>query len=299
MRCNTDGASKTQARIDGHIAAINARISTKGAANVERVQNLPEQGTLSEFVLQLPLWADALRGLPNEIVRSALFNARNRNLPRSYFEEAEIAVIGGGRITYTGKELRQDDETVWLQLIHLARNKPLGQAIEFTPYSFCKSIGWTIEGRSYLRLRACLIRMKATSLSVYSGRISAGVALSLIREFSWKDVETGRASRLYKVEVHPSLVQLFQGDHFTRFEWSQRLSLPDGIATWLHCYLASHRDPYPIKFETIKSGAGITTRRMTRVRELIEKALRELVKVGFLIDWKIAGELVHVRRSRR
>src|SRR5207249_8609745 len=85
-------------------------------------------------VIQLPTWGDGSRGAPNEILRSALFNARNKKRQREYLEKATIAVIGEGEITYTGRELRQDDETVWLQLIHLARELPLGELVEFTAY---------------------------------------------------------------------------------------------------------------------------------------------------------------------
>jgi len=155
--------------------------------------------------VQLPLWANSLRCLPNEIFRSALFTARNRRQPRTHYKKAvEIAVIGEGRITYKGEELRQDDETVWLQLIHLAKEYSLGQFVEFTPYSFCKAIGWPICKASY-----------------------------------------------------------------------------------------------PIKLDTIKTGAGMTTERPAKVRELIERALNELVNVKFLADWDIKGELVHVKRAPR
>ena len=65
---------------------------------------------------RLPIWNDDKRGAPNEIVRSALFNARNKNQKRGYLKNIEIAIIGDGSIKYTGEELRQDDETVWLQI---------------------------------------------------------------------------------------------------------------------------------------------------------------------------------------
>ena len=99
------------------------------------------------------------------------------------------------------------------------------------------------------------------------------------------------------MQVAPQLVELFGDVHYTQVEWAQRLALPVGIATWLHGYYASHREPYPVKLETIKKGAGITTERPAKVRELIEKALTELVNVGFLKSWEIVGELVHVKRA--
>ena len=44
----------------------------------------PEVSTpLNAEISQLPLWPEVMRSLPNEILRSALFNARNRKNPRS------------------------------------------------------------------------------------------------------------------------------------------------------------------------------------------------------------------------
>lgn len=46
-----------------------------------------------------------------------------------------LAVIGEGVLAYTGEELRTDDEDVWLQILHLAKEQPLSTAVEFTPYA--------------------------------------------------------------------------------------------------------------------------------------------------------------------
>lgn len=245
---------------------------------------------------QLPLWGDGLRCLPNEIVRSALFNAKNRRQAREYLRQSNIAVIGEGKITFTGEELRQDDETVWLQLLHLAKECPLGNTINFTPYSLCKAIGWSIDGRSYERLRQSLGRMQATSLSVYSQRLKEGVSLSMIPMFKWRD-EAGIALSQYQVKVAPELLALFGDVHYTKLEWSQRCALPDGMATWLHSYYASHNKPYAVKIGTLKRGAGITTESLASLRQLIERALTKLVDVGFLESWQIIGELVSVKRK--
>lgn len=252
---------------------------------------------------QLPLWPEASRCLPNELLRSALFNAKNRKQPRAYLKKQDIPVLFPGRITYQGEELRQDDETVWLQLIHLARDQPLGSMVEFTPYGFCKAVGWPICKGGYERLRDCLNRMQATSLTIYSKRLkdadpdADGVALSMIPLFAWQD-ENEQTLKKYRVRVAPELVALFANDHYTRVEWKQRLALPVGIATWLHGYYATHRVPNEVKMDTIKKGAGITTERQAKVRELIGTALAELVNVGFLASWDISERgLVSVKRA--
>ena len=243
----------------------------------------------------MPAWPETLRCVPNEILRSALFNARNRKVERVYLQRQEIAVLFNGRITFTGMELRQDDETVWLQLIHLARNAPPGAMVEFTPKQFCEAIGWVVGGASYARLRACLTRMQANSLGIYSDRLSAGVSLSMIPKFEWQDM-ANNTLRKYRVLVAPELVALYEGGEYSRLEWQQRLALPVGIATWLHGFYSTHKEPYPYKLETIQKGCGISVERTDKLQGLIAAALADLVRVGFLESFEIIEGLVHVRR---
>jgi hypothetical protein len=250
----------------------------------------------SAEVVQLPLWNEDQRGIPNEILRSALFTARNRTQKRRDLKEDIIAVIGDGVIRYTGEELRQDDETVWLHLIHLARQQPLGRVVEFTAYSFVKAIGWPICGDSYRRLRDSLTRMQATALKVYSKRLGSGISLSMIPEFEWQDTE-GKPLARYWVKLAPRLVQLFGDVHYSRLEWQQRLALPVGVGTWLHGYFSTHKRPYPIKLETIKDGAGLLIKRHDHLKEQVEAALKSLEQVGFLEAWRIEDDLVHVERT--
>lgn len=249
--------------------------------------------------LQASLWDDDERGIPNEIVRSALFNARNKIEGRAYLKGVEIATIGDGKITYQGEELRQDDETVWLQLIHMAKGLPPDSPVEFVPKHFCEAIGWSVKGRSYERLIECMSRMQATSLKIYSNRLKEGVSLSMIPEFSWKDDATGKKLSKYKVVLSPKLVQLYAGMHYTNLDWEQRLRLPVGIATWLHGYYASHSKPLPVKVETLVAALGITTEKPTQQRSLIKAALEGLKAVGFLAEWEIKDDIVTVKRSPR
>ena len=281
---------------DKHPFPNIAKKAIEAKARKSQVTSLVPTKSTEVVIKQLTLWGDEQRWLPNEMARSALFNAKNRKQIRVYLKKADIAVIGDGKIIFTGEELRQDDETVWLQLIHLAKEHPLGNAVEFTPYALCKAIGWSIDGRSYKRLRECLDRMQATSLSIYSSRIKEGVSLSMIPMFKWRD-EMGKALTLYQVRVAPELVTLFAKVYRTKLEWTQRLKLPDGLATWLHSYYASHDKPYPVKISTIKKGAGISTVSVAALRQIIEKALDRLKDAEFLESWEIEGELVHVKRS--
>jgi hypothetical protein len=91
---------------------------------------------------------------------------------------------------------------------------------------------------------------------------------------------------MYQVRIAPELIELFSGVRYTLVGWQQRLALPDGLATWLHGYYASHKEPYPIKLETIHEGAGLTIKRKDHLREQTEIALEALKRVGFLKSWR-------------
>lgn len=295
------------------IALTAERLREIGETGKKSARERKRQSLLSDQ--QLTLWVDGVRGVPNEIVRSALFSAKNRKQARGNLKGAVVAVIGEGQIVYTGEELRQDDETVWLQLIHLARQNGLAMPFEFTPYGLCKSIGWPVTGQSYDRLDKCMTRLQATSLKILSKRLGEEISMSMLPGYQAKRRKDGDGG-LWTVRMHDELVFLFSERQHTRVEWQRRLLLPEGMATWLHAYYASHREPLPVKVETLGVGAGLMSNlkadpaandpvsiasykeRLREVKKLVIKALEALKATGFLVDFEVTKKgLVIVRRD--
>ncbi|AGR71126.1 trfA family protein [Burkholderia pseudomallei MSHR303] len=87
---------------------------------------------------QLPLWPEPMRGVPNGVLRSALFGAIKRG-KRRYMERESIACVSGVSIVYTGPRLDQSDLDVWEGALHLARVAKLGNRIDFTEKIFFAS----------------------------------------------------------------------------------------------------------------------------------------------------------------
>ena len=265
---------------------------------------------------QLALWSEAERGMPNELVRCAVFSAKNRKEPRQvYLANAPLvlSVIGGGELRYTGEELRQDDETVWMQLVHMAKESRT-EWVSFTPYSFLKTIGWPLKGDSYKRLLTSLRRLKVNSLEVYSSRFDRGVSTSLIGDIEYSE----RGETPWRVHVFSKENKLFFlfDKLYSRLEWETRLALPEGVATWLHGFFATHREPYDHKVETLAIGAGMILeapedlalpeaelkakrkKRLREARRTIQNALEALKSSGFLADFLISKKgIVTVRRA--
>lgn len=267
---------------------------------------------------QLALWPESERGIPNELVRCAVFSAKNRKERREVYRADAplvVPVIGGGEVIYIGEELRQDDETVWMQLVHLAKESRQ-EWVTFTPLSFIKAIKWPVKGTSYTRLLTSIRRLHTSGLEVYSSRFDKGISTKLIAKYEYAK----KSDTPWRVQVFSKDDQLlFLFDKlYSRLDWETRLALPEGVSTWLHSFFSSHREPYDHKIETLAAGAGLAlllpedelldetaqlAKRKERLRvakKTIIRALTALQEMGVLESFEIKrGGLVHVVRKAK
>jgi hypothetical protein len=93
-------------------------------------------------------------------------------------------------------------------------------------------------------------------------------------------------------------MQILFSDHsYTLIDLNCRKRLPDGIASKLHSYWSSHRDPYPVRVETLQKLCG-SMMDLKHFKAKLSSALDQLVKIGFLTKWTVAGNLVTVIREK-
>lgn len=275
---NSRGLSATLQRLEETLQKKKPSIMPKRVSTITK-------GKAAE-IIQLPLWSETRRGIPNDLVRGALFTVGNCRSERAFRKNIKIATLSGVDVSYTGEELRQDDEDVFLQLVHLARLVPLGGSIEFTAHSLLKSLEWATNKPSYDRLKNTIQRLTATGLEISSD--TGGYSGSLIRDFTWKE-EDGSSSRKWKVRLEPRIVSLFGHVKYSQIIWEKRLQLGN-LAKWLHSFYYSHANPYPMKVETIHLLCGSTTKSRAKFRQLLKKSLAELIEIGFLKDGFIKKE---------
>ena len=237
---------------------------------------------------QLPLWRDHLRGLPNAMARSALFTCANHRTPRADFKRAKIVTVAGYEIYYTGEELRQDDEDVFLQIIHFARMRPLGDVVEITGSALLRALGWNSGAKSYSRVRDIIERLQATSLKIAQESGKAGYVGSLVRKFAWQSGEQDEAQAVgrtkWKIYLEKEIVSLFADDAYTLLDWADRVKLGP-LSKWLHSFYYSHREPVPYKVATIRNLCGSKSSDLPGFRRDLKKALDELKEVGFIKSW--------------
>ncbi len=265
-------------------------------AELAKQRGLKEQPAQVCKVVQLPLWPEPVRAVPNGFLRSALFGAIARG-KRRYIDGEKLAALDGIEIRYTGQRLDQGDLDVWESILHTVRLQELGSQCRVTSYALLKLMGKTDTGKNRATLQNRITRLVANAVTVKQGRYT--YIGSLIR-FAAKDEET----QVWVIELDEKMSPLFAADQFTQIEWAVRHEL-DGkpLAQWLHGFYASHAKPFPIKVETLLKLSGSENSNPRSAQQTLRKALDAITeasaKHGEQFTYEIRRDLVHVERQAK
>lgn len=247
----------------------------RGSASKKEAEKAPEAKQLS-----LELWPDAVRGVPNAILRSALFGvSQQREMHKT---RTMVASVEGYEIRFKGEMFNQTDLDVWEMLLHLARLQPLGTEVEFSFHSLLKTLGRGTSGKHHEELKEQLMRLIGGAVEITWTKEKKAFAGALVSSY-FRDDETGR----YVVKFNPDMAKLY-GMGYTNIDWSERQALgKDGLSKWLHGHYASHAAPYPYKVATLREWSRSTTKRLVDFRVQLRAALGKLVDIGAIKSWSI------------
>ena len=267
----------------GDPPSVDAQKSSKAQLDkMRRKAYLNSKGVNPNQPLQLDLLfpetlRDNERFLPNDYARSSLFTARNKREPRRTLQQERLFHLHEAvSILFTGIELRaEDDELVWLQILHYAKGVPLGEPFEFTIGQLVKDVSWSKNGRYYEKARECISRLKANEVMVINEKAYGnGGAISLIDKYEFINDSEGKPTH-YRVWINPGLIVLFAGNTFTNHAWHTYRDLSP-VARRLADYIESHKFPYPLKIEKFRLMCGSNDSNLTSWRQTVKKACAEV-----------------------
>lgn len=260
--------------------------------NRKRTSNISSGNKLAQ-ALQLPLWPDQTRGVPNGVLRSALFGAIQKGA-RHYMDRVRIEALDGIEIYYTGQRLDQGDLDLWENVLHIYRQRNVGEMCRFRAITMLRLLGKTDTGKNRNLLHTRLLRLKANGIEVKQGPFS--YIGSLIDE-AYKDELTQE----YVIALNAKLQLLFSVDQFTQVQWEVRHSL-DGkpLAQWLHGFYSTHARPFPLHVATLHRLCGSETVRIDHYRQDLRKALDAVAKASAMhgqpFSYVIQKDLLFVER---
>jgi hypothetical protein len=270
------------------IAEMQERARQKEASKPQVVATLPRN------VVQLPLWAEPVRVVPNGFLRSALFGAIRKGT-RRYMKAELVAAVDGVEIRYTGERLDQGDLDILECVLHAVRLQEMGSQCRVTSYALLKLMGLTDTGKNRMTIHTRITRLVANAVEIKQGRYS--YMGSLIAGAA-KDEDTQE----WVIELNPKLRPLFAADQFTQIEWVVRHALSgQPLAQWLHGFYASHAKPFPMKVETLLNLSGSENASPTSARQTLRKALSAVAEAseanGEGFSYEIRGDLVYVDKQ--
>jgi hypothetical protein len=177
------------------VERLNAMAERARARTEERRRAAPAR------VVRLPIWPEDVRTGPSCVLRSALFGVVRRGR-RSALEGEILATWAGVVIRYTGWRLDQADLDVWLAVLHLARQRPLGEPVPLRINELLRAMGRPTDGRSHewfngaiRRLTACAVEITRQQQTYWGSLIEKGC----------RDEETGE----FVIVLNPELAELF------------------------------------------------------------------------------------------
>lgn len=238
--------------------------------------------------LGLELWPDAVRGVPNAVLRGALFGvSKERKMHKT---RDLIAAVDGIEVRFKGEAFNQTDLDTWEMLLHLARLQPLGTRVEFQARELVRALGRTWGKDQNEQLKNEIVRLIGGVVEITWTAEKKTFGGALVHNF-FRDEKTQR----YVIEFNPKLLELYGGG-YTMVDWENRQALGrNHLAKWLQGFYSSHAKPYPMKVATVRELSGSDTKDLSKFRTMLRGALQELVRVGSLKSWEIqSGDLVDV-----
>jgi hypothetical protein len=281
-----DSMSTDPERIGEGIDAVLESLHSAMKANPRTAEPEPQKRPPAK-VIQLPLWPEPVRGMPNPALRSALF-AAVQSKDRRFINYELITALNGIEIRFKGEQLNQEDLEVCAQVFHLARLHPLADTCHMAAHAFLKSIGRHTGNSEHIQLHQSLLRLQAHSVQIKAGRY---IYFGSLIEKGIKD----QLTRRYLIKVNPDLAPLFHNG-WTALDAEQRRRLRGkSLALWLHAFYASHEKPFPYKVETLRDLCGSRDKTLRSFRQKLRRALDELQATGAITGWEIApGDLIQV-----
>ena len=267
-----------------------ARLKETAARKVAEAKAQKKAAT-PDRQMKLELWPDEVRGVPNAILRGALFGVGQERTVHK--KRTLVAAVEGYEIRFKGETFNQTDLDVLEGMLHVAMPHPLGKRVEFTVHSFLKALGRGTSGKHHEEFKEQVMRLVTGGIEITDTKARVTFMGTLVSK-AFREEDSGR----YVVIFDKDMLNLYEAG-YSHIDWSQRMALGKStLAKWLHGFYATHAKPYPYKVETLHNLCGSADKSLRSFRQKLKKALDELVCVRAIDSWIIdQNDLVTVQRT--
>lgn len=182
---------------------------------------------------------------PRVFFESALFRVRRSSDTRiSQLTFDFPSVIGRPRIRYKGPELGQSDGRVFLALLNIMRDVQVGTAATVHPGALCQALYGRYDGPARKMLFETICRLQQALILFDTFSVQLCGRFDYPKKGPWT------------VGLDRQLTELFLASKEVWLRLQPRLSLPEGLATWLYSYIESQTRLIPMPLPTLQALCG-------------------------------------------
>jgi hypothetical protein len=227
---------------------------------VDAIATEPKKKEVEDSVFRIRKpWPADMWGLPNSLVRTALFTSAKGNV--GCYSSIPIAAPSTTRLIATGSRLTQTDLDVFLNILHLHRE---GRILEATPRQFLRAMLCGEGTREVDSLRASLRRLLECRIEISMWIAAAGKRVawagSLIRvpDLQQGDRLSCRGGHLLRITLDPALAE-FIGEDVTWIRIKDRAALrKHRLAAGLFAMYSTHVNPRPMHIKDVAERLGVS-----------------------------------------
>jgi len=218
------------------------------------------------------------------IFASRIFHVRGKRVPRHPLVAFPLLPGASGGPRYLGPELRQSDGIVFMALLNLCRDYRVGKQTSFDAARMAEAISGSYNGQQRARLKAAIQRLQRATIEL------PDFTVQLVQRF--EHPKRGE----WSVALDPDIVKLFQADQTVWLDLNVRLSLSEGLATWLYGYVRSQQRLIPASIDGLRERCGSEASDKT-FRGMLSLALEQLSDHGVIDSgWRLQGNHVRWRK---
>jgi hypothetical protein len=256
--------------------------------DMQKNKNLKE--TEKSGIIQFPkLWANDKRAVPSALLRSALFGVVKKGR-RAYVKGVQIASWQGCSIKYTGEQLMQSDQDVWMACVEACKRDGKAE-ITMSQRELIKLSGR--KGGDTKRLWNDLVRLRSATIEVYLGsyRYVGGLI---------NDADMDEKTKKLNISINPKMLSLF-GGNVTHIDIEQRATLRGDLTLWMQGYICSHqatwRKPHFINLTNLQELCGSSSE-AKEFKRCLKKSMEELVSQKIISGWLLEKDILKFWRKK-
>ena len=279
-------ASNMAKKVDEPAVVLLPSNATQKELGVARARQAVRRGQ----EVYLPIWSSVAHALPDAFLRSALFSASSGIQKQNdsvlagdqslLVANKEVVTLSDLNLVFSGYPLCQFDRQVYATCLEYYRDRPLApegstQHIRTTFHEFAQQMRGTHNAKTYLAIRASLLRLSFARLHLRYGGLDIVVPNLLSVTFE----DGGPSGEMHGRDLLLLRITEPVAELFGKARWSavdKAASDYDGLRGWLANFYASHSRARWLPVETLYRLSGYESR-FDNFRSSLIKALDKLM----------------------